>query len=1013
MPDQPSYPETLQACHARIAELEERLAGYQNNPALRAMPTSSTLAFSQDSTATRPQPNASSEQHLQLLLQHLPIIVYTLDSRGVFTSSQGSGLASIGLQPGQVVGASAYALYADNPEILSYVQRALAGESLRAESYLPALDIYFENYYAPLYGSQGQLQGVMGVSYDISERKRSQRRLEQAQQLAQLAEFTYDVAAQSSSASPGLFALYGLEPADSITIESIRPLMTLEDFAALEHSFLTTLQTGEKQATEYRITTPAGQARDIYSVWEAVYTPQGQISHVFGMVQDISERKRAERELYDKQQMLEAAQNTLQQANAQLSLHNRVSEALQTADSLEDILSAVLEPLGEHASASLFYSLNNAQGQPEHVMLKAHRGADFPIPLGSVFSLEQFSSAALWLARPDEPLVLADAINDPRLNEATRSAHAQFHPLALVAVPLRQGTTWVGMLQLSWPTARNFSASQQTYFEALPAMLAPVLANYRLLESLEQTIAERTAALQSQLAENAHFKALLEATSDIISYASLQGEVLYLNPAGHAFFGAGNSNNMSIAQAHPPASLQRLHEEGIPTVMSKGIWRGEMALLNAQGEAVPVSQVITLIKDQQGTAIALGTIIRDIRDDKRLQADLSESRRLLRATIDNASSVIFVKDIQGCYILANKRLEDFLGRPMQSIIGSNDYDLLPQAVAEEVRRNDAQVMANAQAVTIEERIPTDEGARVFLATKFPLLDDDGQVFALGCITTDISEQKIAEAKVQAYRDQLAKAQTEVQITQRIQELLLPDIRELQAIHELDIAGYMKPAEHIGGDYYDILRIGDSVKIGIGDVTGHGLESGLLMLMTQTAVRTLLSSNERDPRRMMSILNRTVFDNLQRMHVDKSLTLSLFDYCQGVLRVSGQHEYVVMMRQGGEIEVVDTIDLGVPLGLEADISRFINEQVLPLQPGEGAILFTDGITEAENIAGEQFGLPRLVALAKEHWQSPAAQISQAIVHSVEQHIAGHTVYDDITLVVLKRPQPEDIAIAAHA
>ncbi|MFQ3626806.1 MAG: AAA family ATPase, partial [Cyanobacteriota bacterium] len=86
---------------------------------------------------------------------------------------------------------------------------------------------------------------------------------------------------------------------------------------------------------------------------------------------------------------------------------------------------------------------------------------------------------------------------------------------------------------------------------------------------------------------------------------------------------------------------------------------------------------------------------------------------------------------------------------------------------------------------------------------------------------------------------------ELAITRQIQQMVLPKDHELDQIEGLEIAGFMEPADEVGGDYYDVLHDNGAVKIGIGDITGHGLESGMLMLMVQTAVRTLLSTRETD------------------------------------------------------------------------------------------------------------------------------------------------------------------------
>ena len=129
-------------------------------------------------------------------------------------------------------------------------------------------------------------------------------------------------------------------------------------------------------------------------------------------------------------------------------------------------------------------------------------------------------------------------------------------------------------------------------------------------------------------------------------------------------------------------------------------------------------------------------------------------------------------------------------------------------------------------------------------------------------------------------------------------MLLPKEKELDRIEALEIAGYSEAAAEVGGDYYDVLQHEGRVIIGIGDVSGHGLESGVLMLMVQTAVRTLIENGETNPKKFFEILNRTIYKNVQRMDSDKMLSLCLVDYYDGVLSVSGQHEEILIVRQNG-------------------------------------------------------------------------------------------------------------------
>lgn len=248
-----------------------------------------------------------------------------------------------------------------------------------------------------------------------------------------------------------------------------------------------------------------------------------------------------------------------------------------------------------------------------------------------------------------------------------------------------------------------------------------------------------------------------------------------------------------------------------------------------------------------------------------------------------------------------------------------------------------------------------------------------------------------------------RLEAELDVARRLQQMLLPGHEELRQIEELDIAGFMQPADEVGGDYYDVLRENGRIKIGIGDVTGHGLESGVVMLMVQMAMRTLLASGVHDPVRFMEVLNRALRANLQRMGVHKNLSLLVLDYERDKqqLHVSGQHEHVIILRAGGQLEVQDTQDLGFPVGLTEGIGQFVHQISIPLAPGDSVILYSDGVTEAENDAGEMYGLERLCAAARPHCAKSAEALKEAVTADVRQFVGAQKVYDDLALLVIQQ------------
>ena len=243
---------------------------------------------------------------------------------------------------------------------------------------------------------------------------------------------------------------------------------------------------------------------------------------------------------------------------------------------------------------------------------------------------------------------------------------------------------------------------------------------------------------------------------------------------------------------------------------------------------------------------------------------------------------------------------------------------------------------------------------------------------------------------------------ELDIVRQMQQMILPNAEELK-IDGLDIAAYMEAADEVGGDYYDVLNTDGVVTLGIGDVTGHGLESGILMLMAQTAARTLKEIRETDPVRFLDALNRTLYKNVQRMNSEKSLTLAILNYSQGRVSISGQHEETIIVRNGGEVERIDTMDLGFPIALDDDIAEFISHISLELQLGDGIVLYTDGIPEAQDIKKKQYGIEQMCEVISQSWHLSAQEIKQAVIDDLRGHIGTQKVVDDITLLVVKRTQ----------
>lgn len=394
---------------------------------------------------------------------------------------------------------------------------------------------------------------------------------------------------------------------------------------------------------------------------------------------------------------------------------------------------------------------------------------------------------------------------------------------------------------------------------------------------------------------------------------------------------------------------------------------------------------------------------------------LKESEAKYRSIFENSVDGIFQTTVDGHYLSVNPALARIYGYDSPQQMLNEIVDIQTQIYVDPDRRQQFRALmeANDTITKFESQIYKRDRSIIWISENVRVLrDNNGDIIHYEGTVEDITQRKLAELGLEKANKQILalnellkeenlRMGNELDVTRKLQKMILPKDKELAMIAALDIAGYMEPAAEVGGDYYDVLQQNGRIKIGIGDVTGHGLESGMLMIMVQTAVRTLLQSEENDPVRFLDILNRTIYGNVQRMSSDKNLTLAMLDYEDGKLILSGQHEEIIVVRKNGDLERFDTIDLGFPIGLEEEIFSFLDQKQIELDIGDVMVLYTDGITEAENEDRQLYGLDRLCEVVCENVDKPAIAIRHAVIDDLRSHIGNQKIYDDITLLVLKQ------------
>ena len=277
-------------------------------------------------------------------------------------------------------------------------------------------------------------------------------------------------------------------------------------------------------------------------------------------------------------------------------------------------------------------------------------------------------------------------------------------------------------------------------------------------------------------------------------------------------------------------------------------------------------------------------------------------------------------------------------------------------------------------------------------------DELGRPLLLQGIAFDITESKRAQDVLIQQATREAKQQEELAIAQRVQTSILPKNFDVEG---LEISAAMVPATEVGGDYYDVqLAQGGGAWLAIGDVSGHGLDAGLVMLMLQSSLAALVrAAPGASPREVLIRVNDLLFENIRsRLKHDDHVTLSLFRYWpDGRLTFAGAHEEVLIRRKAtGQVESVATP--GTWVGGMRDIAPVTVDSALQLQPGDVVLLYTDGLTEATNADGEMLDIDRVRALLEKVGDESCQAIRDRFLAEARAWMT--TQADDLSLLVLR-------------
>jgi serine phosphatase RsbU (regulator of sigma subunit) len=271
-------------------------------------------------------------------------------------------------------------------------------------------------------------------------------------------------------------------------------------------------------------------------------------------------------------------------------------------------------------------------------------------------------------------------------------------------------------------------------------------------------------------------------------------------------------------------------------------------------------------------------------------------------------------------------------------------------------------------------------------------DPDGNWFGLEGFDEVKRSLELRRQAHAAKAESERRAAHELEIAKQVQARLFPQVRP--ELRNLEYAGLCLQARQVGGDYFDFLNLGPQ-RLGliIGDVSGKGIAAALLMASLQASLRSQTALAVDQPEALLRSVNRMFYDNTGD-NAYASLFFAEYDDATRRLRYANcGHLSGLLLKRDGNVEQLESTSTLLGLFKEWDCSM----QEQELSPGDVLALYTDGVTEASNGRGEEFGEGRLIEALRQHRDLSCQALLTAIVDEVRRFSAQEQ-HDDITAIV---------------
>jgi PAS domain S-box-containing protein len=478
-----------------------------------------------------------------------------------------------------------------------------------------------------------------------------------------------------------------------------------------------------------------------------------------------------------------------------------------------------------------------------------------------------------------------------------------------------------------------------------------------------------------------HYGAVLEATSDWVSIADRDQNLVYVNAGGRRMVGIGLDEDIRGRRAgefSPAWARELVRKHAFPIAVRDGIWRGDGGRLHRDGHEIPVSQVIVAHKGPDGEVDFYATIARDMTREHAAEAALRASEERFRIAFQQAPVGMALADLSGRYVQVNDAYCRTVRRTREELIGAMPMDIThPEDAADSEHAMLQLIAGESEEYSFEKRYVAPDGETIWAELTVGVFrDDSGAPQYLIGMVQGIGERRLAQTLQRSMITSQLPEVDGIELAVRY----LPGSRETE----------------VGGDWYDVIPLPcGRVGVVIGDVVGRGIEAAVTMSQLRTALRAY-AIDGLEPAEVVRKLHHMTD------HLAEGLSTTLvyldLDVATGELRyVSAGHLPVLRIGCDGDSSYLDdarSTPLGtLPAGAEIPQGR------LTLETGERLLLYTDGLVERR----DDGIINRLEQLRQAVRAAPPGL--EACLEHVTATMAGDVLrFDDIAMLELRYAPP---------